>query len=302
MKKIIAFVLTLSACTSQLVQNSDDLTTIQTLDRNGFSETISAKERLGKYERIDFLTPQPYQKVVRVYGKSSQGKTNSKLTTYHSNGQPWQYLEVENGRAHGKFIEWHPNGQIKIEAFVIEGTPDLSELAQLSWFFEGLSQVYDEHSRLTAKIFYDKGLLEGTSLYYHRNGKLEKEIPYHKDKIHGLVQIFDDQGICIEKINYTEGLKCGLAEAHWTTSQPKYTEQWENGLLMHGVYFSPDGNEISRVENSSGYQAIFENNSLASLIEYQKGALEGEVKNFNSKGQLISLFHIKDGMEDKKYF
>src|SRR5476649_1954299 len=102
MKKIPALFLTLilTGCASKTAQNSD-LVTIQTLDRNGFSETVSAKERLGKYEKTDFLTPQPYQKVVRVYGKSSQGKTSSKVTTYHTNGQPWQYLEVENeiGRA-----------------------------------------------------------------------------------------------------------------------------------------------------------------------------------------------------------
>ncbi len=117
MKKITALflILILTGCVSKTAQNSD-LVTIQTLDRNGFSETVSAKERLGKYEKTDFLTSQPYQKVVRVYGKSSQGKTSSKVTTYHSNGQPWQYLEVENGRAHGKFLEWHPNGQLKIEA------------------------------------------------------------------------------------------------------------------------------------------------------------------------------------------
>jgi antitoxin component YwqK of YwqJK toxin-antitoxin module len=211
MKKIttLFIILILTGCASKTAQNSDDLVTIQTLDRNGFSETISAKERLGKYEKTDFLTPQPYQKVVRVYGKSSQGKTNSKVTSYHTNGQPWQYLEVENGRAHGKFLEWHPNGQIKVEATVIEGTPDLSEVAQLTWFFEGLCQVFDEQAHLTAKIFYEKGLLEGTSLYFHPNGTLSKEIPYHKDGIDGLVQIFDDQGNCIEKINHTEGVKDG---------------------------------------------------------------------------------------------
>src|SRR3954470_20722746 len=101
MKKITALllILILTGCASKTAQNSDNLVTIQTLDRNGFSETVSAKERLGKYEKTDFLTPQPYQKVVRVYGKSSQGKTSSKVTTYHLNGQPWQYLEVENGRA-----------------------------------------------------------------------------------------------------------------------------------------------------------------------------------------------------------
>jgi antitoxin component YwqK of YwqJK toxin-antitoxin module len=300
MKKITALflILILTGCVSKTAQNSDDLVTIQTLDRNGFSETVSAKERLGKYEKTDFLTPQPYQKVVRVYGKSSQGKTSSKVTTYHSNGQPWQYLEVENGRAHGKFLEWHPNGQIKVEATVIEGTPDLSEVAQLTWFFEGLCQVFDEQAHLTAKIFYEKGLLEGTSLYFHPNGTLSKEIPYHKDGIDGLVQIFDDQGNCIEKINHTEGVKDGLAVAHWTTSQLKYTEEWEKGMLLSGTYYNSEGKAISHVENSAGFQAVFENQTLTSLIEYQKGIIEGEVKNFNPKGQLVSLYHIKDGMKD----
>ncbi len=149
--------------------------TIQTLDRNGFSETISAKERLGKYENTDFLTPQPYQKVVRVYGKSSQGKTTSKVTTYHSNGQPWQYLEVENGGPMENSWSGILTDKSKSKRYVIEGTPDLSEVAQLTWFFEGVCLVYDEQAHQAAKIFYDKGLLEGVSLYYHPNGALSKE-------------------------------------------------------------------------------------------------------------------------------
>lgn len=300
MKKftVLFLVLILAGCATKSAQNGDNITTIQILDRNGFSETISAKERLGKYENTDFFTPQPYQKVVRVYGKSSQGKTHSKITTYHPNGHPWQYLEVENGRAHGKFIEWHPSGEVKIDALVIEGTPDLSEMAQLSWFFEGLCKVYDEQAQVKAEIIYDKGLLEGTSFYYHPNGALEKEIPYFKNEVHGLVQIFDDQGNCIEKINHLEGERDGQALAYWQATQLKYTEEWEKGSLLKGTYYSPDGKEISRVENGCGFQALFENSTLASLVEYQKGIIEGEVKNFNPKGQPVSLYHIKDGMKE----
>ncbi|HEX4839198.1 MAG TPA: hypothetical protein VFU89_02010 [Rhabdochlamydiaceae bacterium] len=300
MKKIASFFLflLLTGCASKTAQHANDLTTIQTLDRNGFSETISAKERLGKYENTDFLTPQPYQKVVRVFGKSSQGKTHSKVTTYHPNGQPWQYLEVENGRAHGKFIQWHPNGQLKVEAYVIEGTPDISEMAQLTWFFEGTSLVYDEQGRLLAKIFYEKGLLEGTSLYFHPNGTLSKEIPYQKNEIHGVVQLFNEQEVCLEKVNYTDGLCDGTAMAIWTPNQIKYGEEWEKGLLLSGTYYSPDGKECSRVENRAGFQALFENSILVSLVEYQKGVPEGQVKTFNPKGQLVSLYHLKDNMKD----
>jgi len=297
MKKFIFVLLILTSCAAKTAQNSNDLVTIQILDRNGFSETISAKERLGKYEKTNFLAPQPYRKVVRVYGKASQGKTGSKITTYHTNGQPWQYLEIENGRAHGKYQEWHPNGQLKIEGFVIEGTPDVSEVAQLTWFFEGLCLAYDENGHLSAKIFYDKGLLEGTAQYFHPDGTLSQEIPYYKDEVHGIVQSFDKTGNCIEKIAYNQGKKDGPAVAYWTTAQLKYREEYDKGHLLKAEYFNIPGEKIAQIENGEGVQALFEETSLASLIEYHQGTIEGEIKNFNNKGQLISLYHIKDGMK-----
>ena len=37
------------------------LTSIHIVDRNGFSETISNKERLNQFQNVNFLSPQPYQ-------------------------------------------------------------------------------------------------------------------------------------------------------------------------------------------------------------------------------------------------
>jgi antitoxin component YwqK of YwqJK toxin-antitoxin module len=297
-KYFIVLALVLASCASKSGNNSDDLVSIQILDRNGFSETISAKERLGTYEDIDFIMPQPYQKVTRVYGRASQGKTFSKVTTYHSNGQPWQYLEVENGRAHGQFIEWHPNGQKKIDAIVIEGTADVSEMAQMSWLFDGISNAYDEQGRIIAKILYEKGLLEGPSSHYHPDGSLSKEIPYQKDVIHGFVRVLDEQGVCIEKISYHEGEKDGPAYAYWAPAQYKYRELYEKGRLMEGEYFDPKGEKVAGVENGEGEQAVFENNQLASLIEHRKGDVDGAVKFFDAKNRLVSLFHLKNGMKN----
>jgi antitoxin component YwqK of YwqJK toxin-antitoxin module len=293
----IFFTLILCGCAAKAAQNSNDLTTIQIMNRNGFSETISAKERLTKYDKTDFLAAQPYQKVVRVFGKAGQGKTESKVTTYHPNGQPWQYLEIENGRAHGKFIEWHPNGHLKLEGTVIEGTPDVSEMAQLTWFFEGLCLVYDELGHQAAKIFYDKGLLEGPSLYFHPNGSLAQEIPYTKDAIHGLVQLFDTAGNSIEKISYAQGDQDGPAVAHWMTGGLKYKEDYEKGRLLSGKYFNPKGEKIAEVVNGEGAKAVFDDVSLISLVECHQGAAEGLIQNFNSKGQLVSAYSIKGGMK-----
>lgn len=45
------------------------LTSITIVDKNGFTETLSVKERLKKYENMPFLSPQPYQKVLRLFAK-----------------------------------------------------------------------------------------------------------------------------------------------------------------------------------------------------------------------------------------
>ena len=185
MKRILALVLLLAACGHTKTDSSDTLTSIQLLDRNGFSETISLQERLAVYKKTDFMTPQPYQKIVRVYGKANEGKTFSKITTYHANGHLWKYLEIVSGRAHGNYREWYPNGQLKISAYVIEGTPDVSEMGQMSWLFDKTSEVFDEQGNKIASIPYSKGLLHGTSYYYFPTGELMKEIPYAKNEIDG---------------------------------------------------------------------------------------------------------------------
>ena len=62
----------------------DPLVAIQIQDRNGFTETISTPERLENYSKVDFLSSQPFKKVLRVY--KSEGKNHSVITTYHPNG------------------------------------------------------------------------------------------------------------------------------------------------------------------------------------------------------------------------
>ncbi len=297
MRKYLFLAVVLAGCATR-TQNPNELSSIQILDRNGFSETISAKERLGIYDKADFLNPQPYQKVVRVFGKASQGKTSSKITTYHSNGGPWQYLEVENGRAHGKFYEWHPNGQKKIDAFVIEGTPDVNAVAQLTWVFDGDSLVFDEEGHLVAKIHYEKGLLEGMTRHFHPSGALFKEIPHVKDQIHGLVQVFDPLGNCTEKIDFFEGEKHGSCVAFWNLSQPKYTETYEKGLLLEGEYFNRAGEKIAHVEKGEGTQAVFDDNHLVYLIECHAGVIDGTIDTFNAAGHLVSRCTVKDEMKN----
>lgn len=303
MKKIIQKLLLIASigflysCSSKNAVQDDCLTSIQILDRNGFKETISTKDRLALYEKTNFSHVQPYEKVVRVYTKDQEGKTPSKINTYHENGQLWQYLEVVNGRASGSYREWHPNGKLRLDVMVMEGMADLSEEAQTNWVFDGLSRVWDEQGNILAEIHYDKGLLQGNALYYHPNGKIHRIIPYEKGRIQGELLLYDDNGQVIGKSVYQKGKKEGLLFFKGDQNIPPYSEWYVHDLLTNASYHDLSGKIVAEIKDGKGRKAFFAKGLLESLHEYQNGVPEGAVIFFDEKGEIKNSFSLKNGLK-----
>lgn len=292
MKKYLLTLLFAAGCHHT---NSDPpLVTIQIQDRNQLTETINHPERLASYEAIDFLSSQPYKKVLRVFKK--EGKNFSKITTYHSNGVPWKYLEAEEMRANGAYREWFSNGQLKIEAQVIGGTADVSSGSEQDWLFEGVSRVFDDQGRIVAQITYEKGALEGPSFYYFPTGQLEKEIHFVKNKMEGDFLEYHLDGSLKSKTAYHLGLKNGESVGYFENTQTAWVEEYQQDLLQEGTYFDENGKPLSEIKKGFGFQALFENQALL-LVEYRAGLPEGMIKKFNPLGQLQKSYSIKNGLK-----
>ncbi len=290
---ILFLVCSLTACkTRQDTPLSSSLVSLQTLDRNGFSETISNKDRLQRFAQTDFLAPQPYQKVLRVFGRDQAGKSGSKITSYHANGQISQYLEIAEGRANGLYQEWHPNGILKINAHVIEGLGDVTDVAQMSWLFDGENSVWDEQGRLSAVFHYSKGVLEGMGVYYHPNGQVARSIPYIQDNIEGDILVFDEQGHQLEKVPFTQNKKQGIAEGKALDNSWGYREEYSDNQLQTSSYVCKNFDSLPGVVNGEGYQAIFKDGYLSNLVEIHRGRLAGSVRIFNPDGSLKSMCHV----------
>lgn len=275
------------------VDTTNTIVAIQIQDRNGLTETISAPERLKNYDETDFLAPQPYKKVLRIY--RNQGKNQSKITTYHPNGLAWQYLEAEELRAFGIYKEWHPNGQLHIEAHVIGGTADVSSNAQKDWLFHGVSHVWNEQGFLIAKIPYKQGMLEGVSTYFYASGEIEKELPYRGHILEGIaIEYYPDHQIH-SKTTYVQGEKTGPSVGYFKNQQLAWTEEYRDNLLINGAYYSPGAEIISTVESGSGLRALFDGEYLSYLVQVQQGFIEGKVKQFTRQGDLVSSYFVKNG-------
>jgi antitoxin component YwqK of YwqJK toxin-antitoxin module len=297
----LAFVLLLGSCHKSTTD--DSLVLIQIQDRNGLSETISNPDRLVSYEKVDFLTTQPYKKVLRVYRK--EGKNHSVITTYHPNGMTWQMLEAKEMRAFGSFQEWFASGAKKIEATVIGGSADLTPGAQDSWLFDGTSTVYNEDGRVSASILYDKGVLSGLSTYYYPSGAVLREIPYVQDHIDGDLKEFWEEGQLKTRSAYLAGLKDGTSTSWWPDGSILSEEQYDRGLLKMGSYWNPQKESVCEVVDGAGFRAVFDVKRLQSLQEIRGGFVEGIVKNFDDAGDLRCIYHVKNGKkqgEEIEYF
>ncbi len=267
---------------------------MQIIDRNGFSETISSKERLKALDKIDFKKPQPYEKVMRVYGDGSQTNFSSIITSYHENGEVHEYLEIKDGRARGIFQKRFPNGNLNIEATIIEGMPDITETAMASWVFDGISSIWNEDGALIATIPYNKGFLDKSSLYFHTNGLLAKEIPYEKNLICGEVKLYAKDGTLIELHNYRLGKREGKSYKYALNGELLAEEFYKNDLLLEGTY----QNKIAGIIKGEGVRAEFDGDNLTLLIEYKNGLVDGAVKRFNETGVCTGSFTLKNGAKN----
>lgn len=285
----------LGGCAPRNVDKSNSIMSMQTIDRNGFTETISNKERISSFQETDFLTAQPFQKVLRIYGKNLQGQTTSKITTYHDNGGLYQYLEAVDGRAHGIYREWFPNGQKKIEATLIEGMADLHELAQNTWVFDGPCTVWNQEGVLLSTFPYSKGLLVGTVISFFPDGTIEQEIPYEHGEIDGVMRtFFEDHTLC-EEIPYLKGVKNGVATAYWKQDQLKSKENYEKGLLQTASYWDEEGNLVAEVKDGMGKQSLFAGSALSVLTSIRNGIIEGEIVHFHPNGTVYNSYSLLNG-------
>lgn len=273
------------------------LTSIHIVDRNGFSETISNKDRLNQYQNVDFLKEQPYQKILRIYARDSKGNIRSIVTTYHDNGNPKQFLEILNGRANGMYCEWHENGNMSLMSKIIGGTPDVTAVAEKSWLFDGPSYVWNEEGCLLAEINYSQGQLDGWSIYYHPSSQVWKRLFFVKNKVEGLVEIFKSNGELLQQMSYAHGEREGCSQRYWDPDHLASQEKYSEGKLVSGQYFNQDGSLLSEVKEGNGYRVIFGKRQLQELQQFIDGVLEGEIRIFNSKGDLKRFYHVKNGIK-----
>lgn len=291
-----SFLIFLASCASKNLSEPQTLVSIQLMDRNGVQETISEPERLKKFENINFLDPQPYEKVTCHY--KQKGFSSSKVLSYHKNGQIMQFLEVVSSRAKGSYKEFFENGNLKLEAEVVEGIGDLSFVAQESWVFDGLSKAYYENGNLKASVAYKKGILEGISTYFLEVGSVWKTTPFVAGFIEGEELYFSSSGDLIGSSSFVQGQKQGKSWFGPQLDGLNTIEEFSSGKLLEGEYRTINGELISKVTDGEGIRPFFQKGVLYSTEEISGGIVSGKVSFYHPKGELEHTYVQKNGIKE----
>lgn len=294
---LLALSLLLSIGCTTIRMPCSPLASINIIDSNGISETISNEERLKQYDNVNFLCPQPYKKVLRVYKRNEQGNILACITSYHPNGELKQYLEVLNGRAYGEYGAWYENGVRKIQARVIGGPGDLYDAIEKCWLFDGCCYAYSDDGMMEAEIPYCKGKREGIALYYHKNGNLWKEISLSNDQIEGFYTVYFDDGSLFERAEYIDGKREGPSCKYWFGGATAAEECYEENRLIEGRYYSPQGSLVAEINCGNGFKAIFGKDCVLEFHEYRAGIQEGIVQVLGKSGKVVRTYGIKDALK-----
>jgi antitoxin component YwqK of YwqJK toxin-antitoxin module len=280
----LALLTTLVCCSSKFKNQDPKLVSVQVTDRHGMQQTISQPDRLKKFEGVNFLEPQPYEKVMCHYKKGK--KPVSKVVSYHKNGFVMQTLDVVESRAYGEYKEFFDDGKLRLQARLIEGIADVTPYAQESWVFDGLSQVYYQSGVLKASIPYEKGVLQGECSYFREDGTLLRKSTFVQGVTEGEEVYYGIDGQIMGKIFYHKGLRNGKAWFLDTLSGLNINEFYEHGKLTQASYLDRNNNIVSFVENGYGTRSVYEDGVLVRTEEIQGGVVEGKICFYNKLMQL----------------
>lgn len=132
----------------------------------------------------------------------AKGKIDGFRKMYFEDGSGVMIEETyKQGVYDGAYIKRHPNGTIKVRGDYLAGS------------MEGIWKTYYASGDLKDEVTMHDNLENGPFKEYHENGKIKALGTYIEgEQEHGLLQLFDDSGTLIKKMD----CDMGICRTTWT--------------------------------------------------------------------------------------
>ena len=210
------------------------------------------------------------------YGQTDTNKINTNCYNffYYDNGKISSEGYMKEGKPEGFWKNYYINGIIKNEGnrknHLLDSTWNFynekgSLIKMINYKIgkkNGLAFTFDTAGKLINKDQYENDLREGISYIYYNSGKLHFYVPYISGKIDGEVLEFSEDSVLISVTVYKSG---------FIDKSEKFNRKDEFG------------------KKQGRWKEFDEKGNLKKEITYRDGEIDGYIKEYDLKGNLINI-------------
>ena len=206
------------------------------------------------------------------------GKKNGAMISYYANGTKAELCTYANGERVGESKQFFDNGQLKLMATYVRDEP------------EGTMTYYYPSGKKEIEGTCVNGDRDGGWIYYNDDGSIQLQMLYKQGEF---VKDKKENGVFKEYFD-DEQMK---SEATWKNGKREgaFSEYFDNGhFVTKPMKLGPDGAEVADTER------VLEGQTKKREGTYKNDMLEGDVKEFDEKGKLLSMTHYVNGQVTTK--
>ncbi len=228
----------------------------------------------------------------------NKGKAKGTLKAFYGKDRPKEIVEVSHGARHGKTLEYHENGQLKLKANYQNDKP---EGVVEGWFEDGMlafTKIYKEGKQVGEQkeffekqqgllrlcLYNSKGEMDGEQKMFYPNGNLQSIMTYKDGLLHGKKALFNQEGDVLEEGYYEQGKLHGVLRQMDQKGREvvcTYVKNRKEG--PYEVYY-PLHPKYGKVK---AFEAVYVN-----------GLIEGEVLEYSEAGNKIAVSHFVNGKKE----
>ena len=198
------------------------------------------------------------------------GKLEGNQKSFHKSGSLKSSYIAVNGKADGTYKVFYESGKIR----VVENWENGNKLDYQSFHENGATHIIYK---------LENGKIEGDWKSFYDNGNRQQESNFINGNREGLLRNFDING----KLTFI---------SKWENNKKFFEETfYENGQLKesYAVSYLEDGTSVL----NGNYKFFYESGILKQDYNYnEKGDYDGQTKNFDSQGKILSVQDWVDGV------
>lgn len=192
---------------------------------------------------------------------------------YYENGKLSSEGLMKDGKPDGYWKNYYKNGKLKIEG------------NRKNFQLDSIWKFYDEKGRITKSIHYSSGKKEGLSSIYDTLGIVVLSENYKNDIKEGLSVTYYKSGVAKNKTVFEKGKKEGLSYDFSEDSLITAISVYKGGILQS---FEKINQKDQNEKKQGVWKEFYDNKQVKKEQRFNDDSLDGYVKEYDKKGNLIS--------------